>query len=295
MELIELLSELKTLQLFIILFSGLFIGSLLNVFNYRIPHILMYENAIMVKSNAIEVTDETKEILDKYKNFNMFFPASGCPNCNHEIKWYENIPVVSYLFLKGKCSNCKQHISIEYPFIELLTCISWVCMYFFYGWCYELPFALLMISIIISESVIDFKYKVLPDTGLFILFIIPLYLSLTGDFRISTQESIVSSISSYLIILTFVSSWEKIRNMKENMLGRGDIKYFAAIAAWVGLIGLLEVILFSVLFGLLIFIFYSLINKEKLISKTIAFAPSISLSFIFCYFYQPNLINYLIN
>lgn len=291
MELFNLLKELELLQWGIIVFFGLFAGSLLNVFNYRIPHMLMYDNAVLVRDNSIETTKEVSDILKKYKNFNMFFPASACPNCNHKIKWYENIPVLSYIFLKAKCSECKTNISIEYPFIETLNCILWVTAYCVFGWTHELLFICLMSSIVLSETMIDLKYKILPDTGLFIIFLIPLFLSSTGNFPINTQSILIESTMTYIFILSIVNLWEKIRKSEDDMFGRGDIKYLAALTAWIGSIGILNVIFYSVIFGFLTYLFIYFKNKENISDLIIPFAPSISISFIL-YFYEilPNLI-----
>lgn len=279
MELWYLLGELEGVQWFLIAFFGIFIGSLLNVFNYRVPHMLMYENAVMVKNNAKEVSEDTKEVLEKYKGFNLFFPNSGCPSCGHKIKWYENIPVISYIFLKGKCSSCKTSISIEYPIIELLNCFLWLGLFNVFGWTYELPFYLFASSIILSETMIDLKHKILPDTGLFILFLIPLILSSTGNFHLDTKTVILSSVFTYIIILSFINFWEKIRGFEEDIFGRGDIKYLGALAAWIS-IEIIDVIYYAILLGLIVYVFLAIINKKFNKDKVIPFGPMISIGFL---------------
>jgi len=120
-EYLNLLYQFESLQWGIIIFLGLIIGSLLNVINNRTPLMMAYENAKFIKNNCIKATKEVEDTLLKYKNFNLFFPSSRCPKCNKEIKFYQNIPIISYLFLLGKCSNCKTKISLEYPLVEALT------------------------------------------------------------------------------------------------------------------------------------------------------------------------------
>lgn len=285
MELLELLQKLEVAQWIVIIFSGLFTGSLLNVFNYRIPHMLMYQNAVMVKENSEKLTKETEDVLLKYKSFNMFYPDSACPKCNHKIKWYENIPVLSYLFLKGNCSGCNTHISIEYPIIEALNCGLWICSYLIFGFTFELIFILLMCSIVLSESMIDLRHKILPDTGLFILFLIPLYLSTeVNSLGFDTKEVLLTSIFTYCSILGLVNGWEKLRGFEEDIFGRGDIKYIAAISAWVGGFGLLDIILYYCLFGLIIYLFIFLFFKKKISKLVIPLGPCISLAFILYFF-----------
>ena len=256
----------------------------------------MYDNAIMVKNNSKEVSKEVADILIKYKNFNMFFPASACPNCNHQIKWYENIPVLSYLFLKGRCSKCMLGISFEYPLVESLNSILWLIAYSIFGWSYELPFVLLMVSIILSETFIDLKYKILPDTGIFILFLIPLFLSATNNFPINTKEILLTSVITYALILSLVNFWEKIRGFEEDIFGRGDIKYLAALSAWIGCFGILDVISYSIAIGLICYLVVFITKKEDVFDKVTPFGPSISIAFILYYFdFLPKLMEQLIN
>jgi leader peptidase (prepilin peptidase)/N-methyltransferase len=114
---------------------GLLIGSFLNVCIYRIP-----------------------------KGENIAFPASHCPNCNHKIKWYENIPVLSYvLLLRGRCSQCKTHISIQYPIVEAITGILFYIFYMRFGYSFFTLKYLIMIPLLITAVWIDFEHYYIPD------------------------------------------------------------------------------------------------------------------------------------
>lgn len=283
-EYLNLLYQFEALQWFIIIFLGLVIGSLLNVINNRTPLMMAYENAKFIKNNCIKATKEVEDTLSKYKNFNLFFPSSRCPKCNKEIKSYQNIPIISYLFLLGKCSNCKTKISLEYPLVEALNVILWIFAYINFGFTLELVFVLFLLTSVLSISVIDAKFQIIPDTIQFLLLLCAFYMSTLGYINIDIQEMIITSISVYFILLGFFSSYEKTRGFEEHIFGRGDIKYLAVISAWVGFVDLLNVIIYSVVFSLIFYAFLFLIKKQNILEKITPFAPSISISFLIIYF-----------
>ena len=102
------------------------------------------------------------------KNESIVFPASHCPNCNHKLKYYENIPILSYLFLKGKCKNCKSKISILYPLFEIITGISFVLSYLVFGFSIEFISAIVISSTLIIISISDIRYYIIPDEVLIV-------------------------------------------------------------------------------------------------------------------------------
>ena len=122
------------LQIYLSL-MGLLIGSFLNVVIYRYPIMLKRQWALMsreyLEENGASVTQtktasKNETLLEEHKVFNLSVPASTCPQCNHKIRWYENIPVLSYVFLKGRCSQCLNPISLRYPFVEILTALTFL-------------------------------------------------------------------------------------------------------------------------------------------------------------------------
>lgn len=283
-EYLNLLHQFESLQWFIIIFLGLIIGSLLNVINNRTPLMMAYENAKFIKNNCIKATKEVEDTLSKYKDFNLFFPSSRCPKCNKEIKFYQNIPIISYLFLLGKCSNCKTKISLEYPLVEALNVTLWILAYINFGFTIELVFVLFLLTSVLSISIIDAKFQIIPDTIQFLLLLCAFYMSTLGYINIDIQEMIITSISVYFILLWFFSSYEKIRGFEDHIFGRGDIKYLAVISAWVGFVDLLNVIIYSVVFSLIFYSVLFLIKKQNILEKITPFAPSISISFLIIYF-----------
>jgi leader peptidase (prepilin peptidase)/N-methyltransferase len=284
MDYLKLILEFKELQVFIIIFLGLIIGSLLNVINNRLPYMLMYEKAKFVKENAKEVSDEVNDILSKYNKFNLFFPQSRCPKCKKEIKFYQNIPILSYLFLRGKCSGCKNKISLEYPIVEFLHVALWFCAYSFFGFTIELAFILFLLTSVLSISVIDLKFQIIPDTIQLLLLLVAFYMSTLGLIPISVGTMIITSVMVYFGLLWFFSLYEYLRGFDDIIFGRGDIKYLAVISAWIGLVDLLNVIIFAVIFSLIFYIGLYLLKKQSVVEEITPFAPSISISFLLVFF-----------
>lgn len=266
------------IQYFIIIFFGLFIGSLMNVFIYRLPIMFMYENAVMVQNNSEKVKLEVQNILNKYKNFNLFFPESTCPCCSHKIKWYENIPIFSYLALRGKCSKCKTKISIEYPIVEFSNFLLWLFAFFKFGFTFQLFLILPLLTCLLLVFMIDFKHKIIFDSNHIFIGIIALLLIdnnyIIGD--ISTK--ILYSVIFYFVFLGFISFYEKIRNI-DTIFGRGDIKLLSIILLYMNFYDFINLISLSILLGFVYFIFLKMINKFDY-SKEIPFAPMIVTSFI---------------
>lgn len=281
---LELIFQFRELQIFIIIFFGLFMGSLLNVINNRLPFMMMYEKAKFVKENALEVSEEVKDVLSKYSNLNLFFPHSHCPKCGMKIKAYQNIPILSYLFLLGKCSNCKTKISPEYPIVEFLNAALWFFAYLHYGFTLELLFILFLLTSVLSISVIDLKFQIIPDTIQFLLLLSAIYMSTLGFILIPVEVMILTSVLVYFVLLAFISGYEHLRGYEEHIFGRGDIKYLAVISAWVGFVDLLNVIIFAISVSIIFYLFIYLIKKQDILDKITPFAPSISIAFLLIFF-----------
>lgn len=239
--------------LFIITILGLCVGSFLNVVIYRIPKILEYQWHEECKEffNINTETNIQKISLSK--------PDSACPNCNHKIKFYENIPVLSYIFLGGKCSQCKQKISLRYPFIELLTAIfSLLCIYYF-GANSKGFTSVVFIWFLIALTFIDFDTQLLPDNLTLPLLWLGLIVNLQTIF-VPISDAVIGAIVGYLSL--WLVFWIfKLSTGKEGM-GYGDFKLLSALGAWLGWQMILPIILMSSLVGAVVGI--SLIVASKL-------------------------------
>ena len=221
-------------------------------------------------------------------------PPSHCPKCGKKIKWYDNIPILSYIFLRGKCRYCKNPISPQYAIVEFITGVLFAYTYVVYGLSYLFLFYCIVISLLLIGSVIDLKYLILPDFTtvggfIFVFFShflfdllnlsIPLF-SIQRDFFISLSEllslkiSFLTSSSHYIIIYTFLGAFlgflffvilaiiGKIVFKREAM-GGGDIKLITFLGALCGPIGVFLVIFISSLLGSIVgIILYSLGRKR---------------------------------
>ncbi len=244
----DLLQLLESSQLFMIIASGslgLIIGSFLNVVVHRVP-IMLQKIWTRDCREHLEPGAQTTQSTDTY---NLVTPASRCPKCDHRISALENIPVISYLFLKGRCSGCGTSISLRYPAVEIATAILSVITALHFGYSVQTLAALAFTWTMISLFLIDFDTQLLPDTITLPLLWAGLLLSLFNVF-VDSQTSIIGAAAGYLSLWTIYQVF-KLATGKEGM-GFGDFKLLAAIGAWLGWQALPMVILFSSVVGAVI-------------------------------------------
>ena len=219
---------------------GLLIGSFLNVVIYRLP--LMLE--AQWKAECAEFSGQALAAVEK---FNLMWPRSRCQKCNHQIRWYENIPVVSYLFLRGKCSACATPISLRYPLVELAS----GALFFYCGWQWGATSTALIWSgftaALLALALIDWDTTLLPDD-------ITLPLLWAGLIAAALQwTSVALSSALWGAVAGYMSLWLvywafKLITGKEGM-GFGDFKLFAALGAWFGWQALIPIILMASVIG----------------------------------------------
>lgn len=215
---------------------SLCVGSFLNVVIHRIP--IMMEREWLSEHEA--------ENTEQQETFNLSAPASTCPQCGHKIRWYENIPVISYLYLKAKCASCGLHIPFRYPFIELLTAISGAAIVYIYG-LNEVSFSLTLLTwCLICLIFIDIDHQLLPDRITLPLLWLGLFVNSFGLFT-SLESAVYGAIAGYLSLWAVYWAF-KLLTGKEGM-GYGDFKLLAALGAWAGWAQLPLIILLSSLVG----------------------------------------------
>ena len=250
-----LVQLLETNTLFFLCFVGAFslaVGSFLNVVIHRLPIMMQStwrEQCTEFLSEENSSTEGNSATEAKKEKFNLMVPRSACPKCGHQITALENIPVVSYLWLKGRCSNCQTAISKRYPIIELMTAILSVLVAWRFGFSWECLAALFLTWSLIALSVIDFDHKLLPDDITLSFLWVGIILGLFGLFTDSTS-SIIGAVAGYLSLWSVYWAF-KLLTGKEGM-GYGDFKLLAMLGAWMGWQTLPGIILLSSFVGAII-------------------------------------------
>lgn len=271
----QLLAILQQYPLFLIIVVGIFsllIGSFLNAAIYRIP--VMLEREWDDECDAHINRDNPDFVPKERERFNLFVPRSICPTCNHKISSLENIPVLSYLVLKGKCKGCKTGISIQYPIVEIVTALvsMFIAWKFGYGW--QMMSLLVFTWTLITLGMIDAKTMLLPDSLTLPLMWLGLIVNYNNLF-ISLEQAVLGAIVGYMS-LWIVYQVFRLLTKKEGM-GFGDFKILAAIGAWGGWQILPFTIFASALLGAVIGIIMMKVRKQK-DSQPIPYGPWLALA-----------------
>jgi len=223
---------------------GLLIGSFLNVVIFRLPKMLEQD-----WKNQCTIMLELEPPSPEKTKITLSTPHSSCPHCQHQIKPWENIPVISWLFLRGKCSQCKKPISIRYPIIEAVTALLSVAVIVKFGPSYTALAALFFTWALIALTMIDADTQLLPDNITLPLLWAGLILSAFNAF-VSLESALWGAVFGYLSLWSVYQVF-KLLTGKEGM-GYGDFKLLAALGAWLGWQQLPIVILLSSVVGAII-------------------------------------------
>ena len=277
----DLLDLLREEPAFFIAFSvllGLMVGSFLNVVIHRLPKMMEQE----WRRNCQEIQGQE---LAQETTYSLVTPRSACPSCDHKITAWENIPVISYLFLRGKCSACKTSISLRYPLIEMLTgalagLISW-----HFGYSAMAMAAWIFTCALIALTFIDFDTQLLPDDITLPLLWLGLLFNLNTGFT-DLHSAVIGAVAGYLSLWSVYWLFKLVTG-KEGM-GYGDFKLLAAIGAWFGWQLLPAVILLSSLLGSIIGIGLIILAKRGR-NVPMPFGPYLALGGIAALFLGPQL------
>ncbi|KLT73061.1 methyltransferase [Neisseria arctica] len=244
---------------------GLLVGSFLNVVIYRTPIMMEQSWTTFAKEHlSIPLTDEERQ------PFNLIKPDSRCPKCASPVKAWQNIPVISYLLLKGKCHHCHTPISKRYPLVELLTAALFATVAWQYGWSWLTLGGLVFTAFLLALTFIDADTQYLPDQLTLPLIWLGLLFNLNGAF-IPLTSSVLGAVTGYMSLWLLCYLY-KIATGKIG-IGGGDFKLLAALGAWLGL-GVLPVIVFS---AALIGIISALITRVSK-GQPFAFGPSLAIA-----------------
>jgi len=236
---------MENVGIYVILFLiGISIGSFLNVVIYRIP-----------------------------KGENIAFPPSHCPKCNKKLKWWHNIPIISFLLLKGKCAYCEEYISLRYPFVELFTAILAILIYNKLGLNIFSLIIFIVFSLFLALSMIDFDYKAVPDS----LNLLALTLSFF------TNSNIIENFTNALILMGGISLIRYYVSfiIKKEAMGEGDVIFAGSMGALLSI----KLSLLAIFIASFIAIFPSLYNRIFKKDLELPFIPFLAIgTFIVWYF-----------
>ncbi|WP_367109605.1 A24 family peptidase [uncultured Psychrobacter sp.] len=293
MAFIALLQDNLILALVVFAILGLCIGSFLNVVIHRMPLMMMYSWRQECSQFMAQQPDMPPEhsapltaITANDTPITLSRPASRCPHCAHKIRWYENIPLISWLLLRGRCSSCHAPISIRYPLVELMTALLSALVIYKFGVTASGLSALVLVWTLIALTGIDFDTQLLPDRLTFPLAGLGLAVNSQGWFVTPTQ-------SIWGLLFGFLSLWVVVKIFylitKKHGMGQGDFKLLAVMGAWLGPMMLPLVILLSSLLGSIVGI---ILIKKQGESRPFAFGPYIAMAGIVALLYGTDLVNW---
>ncbi|MDR2129157.1 MAG: A24 family peptidase [Burkholderiaceae bacterium] len=223
---------------------GFVVGSFLNVVVYRLPKMM----EMQWLAECAELTGQ--QSAPEPERFNLWVPHSRCPGCGHAIRWFENIPVLSYVFLRGKCSACGAHISIRYPLVELGTGLLFAYCVWRWNWQWSALAWCGFSATLVALTLIDWDTTLLPDSLTLPLLwagLIAAQLEWTG---VGLPNALWGAVAGYMSL--WLVYWAfKLATGKEGM-GFGDFKLFAALGAWFGWQALVPIILIASVIGALV-------------------------------------------
>lgn len=262
---------------------GLLIGSFLNVVIYRLPKMMERQWA----ADCAEATGQPLPAASADKKFNLLVPRSRCQQCGHQIRWYENIPVVSYLFLRGRCSSCRTAISARYPVVELVTGLLFAWCVWRWGWTWPAAAWCFFAATLVALTLIDWDTTLLPDDLTLPLLWAGLIASMLGWSGVPLADAVWGAIGGYLSL--WLVYWAfKLATGKEGM-GYGDFKLFAALGAWFGWQALVPIILMASVIGALVGIGMKLLRSLRE-GGVVPFGPFLSMAGITAMIFGPQTI-----
>ena len=293
MQFITLLQENMTLALVVFGLLGLCVGSFLNVVIHRVPLMMIYGWRQECSQFMTEQTDIPAEhaqpimdIVAADQPITLSRPSSRCPHCAHKIKWYENIPLISWLVLQGRCSECKAAIGLRYPLVELTTALLSALVIYKFGVDAAGLSALILVWTLIALTGIDFDTQLLPDRLTFPLAGLGLAVNSQSWFVSPTQ-------SIWGLLLGFLSLWIVVKVFylitKKHGMGQGDFKLLAVLGAWLGPMMLPLIILLSSLLGSIVGI---ILMKKQGESRPFAFGPYIAIAGIVALLYGADIVSW---
>ncbi|MFT5663590.1 MAG: leader peptidase (prepilin peptidase)/N-methyltransferase [Gammaproteobacteria bacterium] len=284
-ELVSFFEFYPTAYLSSLFILGLLVGSFLNVVIYRLPIIMQQE----WRSDCLEFLEQTAD--ETPDTFNLNTPRSRCGHCGHRITALENIPLVSYLVLGGRCSECKTKISIQYPLVELFTAFISLAIGWHFGVSLQALAGLFFSWCLIASSGIDIGHKLLPDSITLLLMWLGILLAFFNVF-VDLETSVIGAMAGYLSLWSIFIIFKLVTG-KEGM-GYGDFKLLAALGAWCGWKMLFVIVLTSSLVGAVIGILMIVLSRTKR-GTQIPFGPYLAAAGWISFLWGPELLQIYFN
>ena len=265
--LLHLVSQQDLAVYGIVVLFGLMIGSFVNVVVFRLPKTMLDEPQI--------------------GKWPILGVRSKCPSCEYIIRWYENVPVFSFLWLKGQCVNCQTTISLRYPLIEMLVAAFAFLVFSYFGSTWEAMAYFAFCCILLALSLIDFDRFLLPDALTLPAIWIGLFIN-AFELLIPAREAILGAACGWVVLAAINTVYKFISN--RDGIGRGDWKLTAAIGAWLGLNGLLTAVLIAFLLGAIVGIFLLIVSFRNH-RAPVPFGPFLAIGGIIATFHGPDISN----
>ena len=279
--LFNLLQQSQALFITTMLVLGLLVGSFLNVVIYRLPVMMQREWEL----EAAEILEQEPRVQTP---FSLTTPASHCPKCKAPVKPWQNIPIVSWLLLGGKCALCKTPISKRYPTIELVSGLMTAAVAWIFGWSDITLVLIPFMWVTLALTMIDFDTQLLPDTLVMPLLWLGMLINISGTI-VPLREAVVGAMAGYLSLWSVYWAFKLITG-KEGM-GYGDFKLLAAFGAWFGWQALPLIILLSAAVGAVVGIALMVIlGRDKNIP--IPFGPYLCGAAWVYVFFGPNIMTW---
>lgn len=263
---VNFVTESLPLVLFSLFIFGLVVGSFLNVVIYRLPLIMEHS----WKQQAREILKIKTEPEDE-EPFTIAYPPSHCPSCKEPIRFWSNIPLISFLVQRGRCVHCGHSISWQYPIVEASTAVAFIAVYCTFGWSVQTVAGLLFSCLVIAMFAIDAQKQLLPDSLTLLLLWLGLLFNTQNIFA-PLSDAVWGAVAGYMSLWLLFYIFKFITG-KEGM-GFGDFKLFAALGAWFGVSALPVIILLSALVG----IFFALVVFRIGQNKAMPFGPYLAAS-----------------
>lgn len=257
---------------------GALVGSFLNVVIYRMP--LMMERAW---EDEIALAQDQEPV--ERERFNLVLPRSRCGNCGHMITALENIPIISWIALRGKCSACQTPISLRYPFVEVTTALLFVSCAWVFGASLQCFAAMVLCAVLVALTGIDLDTQLLPDQLTLPLLWLGLLLNVGGLF-VRLPDAVIGAAAGYLVLWSVYWLF-KLATGREGM-GYGDFKLLGALGAWFGWQALPVLLLVSAVVGSVIGIAILVVQKKGR-QTAIAFGPYLALAGLIVLFFGPQI------